>query len=77
MVTPPFIYADGRLDTKNTSLYLGVTVKTLAQWRYLGQGPQFIKPSGGKVFYYKDDLDGWINRFGRANSTTQSQIFSS
>ena len=64
-----FIYQDGRMDVKNTALYLGVKEKTLAQWRYLGKGPPFIKR--GKIFYFKDDLDSWLLAYGKCYSTTQ------
>jgi len=68
----PYIYPDGRLDAESTSLYVGLSVKTLAQLRYQGKGPRFVKPTGGRVFYYKEDLDAWINRGGRVISTTQT-----
>ena len=58
-----FIYLDGRMDIKNTALYLGVKERTLAQWRYLGKGPPFIKR--GKIFYFKNDIDSWLNANGK------------
>lgn len=70
----PYIYEDGRLDTKNASAYVGLSVKTLAQFRCQGKGPRFVKPTRGKVFYYKDDLDAWINRHGVAVSTTEAML---
>lgn len=73
-----FIMPDGRLDAKNASFYTGLSVKTLAQFRCQGgnKGPRFLKPTGGKVFYYKDDLDAWLNRFGRVSSTTEAMLTS-
>ena len=64
-----FIYLDGRMDIKNTALYLGVKERTLAQWRYLGKGPPFIKR--GKIFYFKSDIDSWLIANGKNYSTTQ------
>lgn len=32
---------------------------TLAQWRYLGRGPVFLK-LGGHVRYRRSDVDGWL-----------------
>ncbi len=64
------IYPDGRLDTTNAALYLGLKEKTLAMMRGNGTGPQFIKR--GRIFYFKDDLDAWINANGRLSSTTQA-----
>jgi hypothetical protein len=67
-----FIFPDGRLDTKNTSLYLGLRPKTLAMWRTEGKGPKFVKR--GRIFYFKEDLDQWINEQGRFVSTNQLRI---
>lgn len=63
---------DGRLDSKNAALYLGLSKKTLAMMRCHGTGPKFIKR--GRVFYYKDDLDDWLNQNGRHISTSQSKF---
>jgi hypothetical protein len=67
------MFPDGRLDTKNASAYLGLSRKTLAIHRSNGTGPRFIK-SGGKIFYYKDDLDKWLNGGGRVLSTAQAKV---
>jgi hypothetical protein len=61
---------DGRMDTKNAALYLGLSEKTLAMMRCDGSGPKFIKR--GRIFYYRDDLDGWLNAGGRLTSTAQA-----
>lgn len=74
MLQNPYIRPDGRMDTKNTSIYVGLSVKTLAQFRCKGEGPRFVKPTGGRVFYYKTDLDQWINRFGRNASTSEAML---
>lgn len=49
---------DGRLDRRNSALYLGVSEKTLAHWACYGKGPKFIKR--GRVWYYRADLDAWL-----------------
>jgi Helix-turn-helix domain len=64
------IFPDGRLDTKNAALYLGLKEKTLAMMRGTGAGPRFIKR--GRIFYFKEDLDAWLNAEGRLVSTAQS-----
>ena len=64
------IFPDGRLDTKNASLYLGLKEKTLAMMRTVGKGPKYIKR--GRIFYFKEDLDSWLNEPGKCVSTTQS-----
>lgn len=60
-------YPDGRMDTTNAALYLGLSAKTLAMKRCQGTGPRFVKR--GRVFYFKEDLDAWINANGRQMST--------
>ena len=65
-----FMYPDGRLDTKNAAKYLGLKEKTLSMLRGNGTGPRFIKR--GRIFYFKDDLDNWLNANGRLLSTAQS-----
>ncbi len=64
------IFPDGRLDTKNSALYLGLKEKTLAMMRSNGTGPRFIKR--GRIFYFKEDLDSWLNANGRLLSTAQA-----
>lgn len=64
-------YPDGRMDTKNAAAYLGLSVKTLAMKRSNGTGPKFIKQ--GRIFYYKEDLDEWINACPKVTSTAMCQ----
>jgi hypothetical protein len=49
--------------------HIGVPAKTLAQWRYLGQGPRFIK-IGRHVRYRWQDVEAWLAAQSRA--TTRS-----
>ena len=64
------MFPDGRLDTKNAARYLGLKEKTLAMMRCGGTGPRFIKR--GRIFYYKEDLDKWLNAAERVVSTAQT-----
>lgn len=68
------ILPDGRMDTRNAALYLGLSDKTLAMKRCDGTGPKYVK-LGGKVFYFKSDLDAWIAS-GEKISTQQLAILS-
>ena len=63
------VLPDGRMDTQNAADYLGLSVKTLAMMRCSGTGPPFVKR--GRIFYYKDDLDHWLEG-GRATSTAEA-----
>ena len=58
------ILPDGRMDCNNAALYMGNKEKTLATWRTQGKGPRFVKV-GGRVFYYRDDLDAEIGKSRR------------
>lgn len=66
------MFPDGRLDVKNAAIYLGLKEKTLAMMRGNGTGPRFIKR--GRIFYFKEDLDTWLNASGRFTSTAQTSI---
>jgi hypothetical protein len=66
------LYPDGRLDSKSAATYLGLSEKTIAMMRVNGTGPRFIKR--GRVFYYREDLDTWLNEGGRITSTAQLRI---
>jgi predicted DNA-binding transcriptional regulator AlpA len=59
---------DGRMTTGNASRYLGLSVKTLAMKRWDGTGPKFVK--AGRVFYYRADLDEWLQA-RRVSSTAE------
>jgi hypothetical protein len=65
------VFPDGRLDTKNTAAYLGLSEKTLAMMQCQGTGPRFIKR--GRVFYYQEDLDAWLAQAARVTSTAQAR----
>lgn len=54
-----FLHPDGRMDRKNTALYLGCAPKTLADWAMKGIGPKYVM-LGGRAFYFIQDLDEWI-----------------
>jgi hypothetical protein len=53
------ILPDGRMTRADAARYLGAAEKTLAMWQLQGKGPRSIKV-GGRVFYYRADLDRFI-----------------
>ena len=53
------ILPDGRMARADAALYLGHQPKTLAMWALQGKGPRSLKV-GGRVFYFKEDLDAFI-----------------
>lgn len=64
-------YPDGRMDVKNAARYIGLAPKTLAMMRSSGTGPKFVKR--GRVFYFRTDIDEWMNAQGRLMSTAQAK----
>jgi hypothetical protein len=61
------------LTTEEVSIRYGgrISVRTLQNWRNLGQGPAFTK-AGGKVLYSVERLVEWEQR-NTVNSTSQYQ----
>jgi hypothetical protein len=66
------VLPDGRMDTRNSAAYLGLSEKTLAMMRCDGKGPRFIKK--GRIFYFKEDLDSWVGDGERVQSTAQARV---
>ena len=66
------VLPDGRLDTTNAALFLGLSQKTLAIMRSNGTGPKFVKR--GRVFYFLDDLQAWLDEQPRVSSTAQARL---
>ncbi len=53
------ILPDGRMTRRDAARYLGNAEKTLAMWELQGKGPPSVKV-GGRRFYFKDDLDAFV-----------------
>lgn len=47
------------MDAAEVSAYLGVPTGTLANWRYQGRGPAFIR-IGRHVRYRPEDVRAWL-----------------
>jgi hypothetical protein len=67
------VFPDGRLDSDNAAQFLGLSPKTLAMMRSAGTGPKFVKR--GRVFYFLEDLQGWMAEQPRVQSTAQARLF--
>lgn len=46
--------------------WLGIKKATLANWRYRGIGPEFIKVGGRRVLYSTEAVEAWL----QANTRT-------
>lgn len=49
----------GLLTPQELAAELGMQVTALAQWRYRGMGPRFIK-EGRFIRYRRSDVDAWL-----------------
>lgn len=53
---------DEMLPPARVAAELGVTVRTLANWRWLGIGPKYVKLTSGRsgrVRYMRSGVDEW------------------
>jgi hypothetical protein len=57
------------LTPEEAGAQLGLTPGALAQLRYIGGGPRFIKLTAKAVRYRQSDLDAWIAE--RSHSSTR------
>lgn len=54
------VLACNQLRARDAAKFLGVSERTLANWRVLGYGPQWIKRGGrGRVFYALDAVSDY------------------
>lgn len=49
------LIVNDQLDTEQAAALLGIGVPTLANWRWLGQGPSWTRHRG-RVFYERSEL---------------------
>lgn len=67
------VFPDGRMTSKDTAFYIGLSDGTLANWRTLGKGPKFTK-IGGRIYYYKSEIDCWLQEKGIFQTTAQARV---
>lgn len=56
------------LSSAEAAAALGVTAKTLANWRAGGLGPRPTRLGQNKVLYRVADLDAWLDAVQKAGS---------
>jgi predicted DNA-binding transcriptional regulator AlpA len=59
---------DSILKPDEAAEMLRITPRTLADWRYRGVGPRFVRYSGRAVRYRLRDVDAWLA--GREQTST-------
>jgi len=55
-------------DEKGTAERIGLSAKTLSNWRSSGGGPAFYK-LGGRVVYDDDEVDSWLAQRRRTSTS--------
>jgi len=50
----------------------GIPVQTLAQWRYLGKGPAFVR-LGRKIRYRRPDLNAYLESQRRTRTDVRAE----
>ena len=53
------VLPDGRMSRADAARYLGINAKTLANWALVSRGPPAHRV-GGRVFYYREACDAFI-----------------
>ncbi|MEK0225655.1 hypothetical protein WM016_04745 [Bifidobacterium mongoliense] len=59
---------DLRFTVSEASAYIPMPKGQLAQLRYTGKGPRFMKPTARTVLYRKGDIDEWLNASVRTST---------
>ncbi len=52
--------------------YLGVTRKTLENWRFSGKGPEYLKLGHKVVRYHPETLETWLAKRKRTSTRNRS-----
>lgn len=57
--TGPAAVVLDRVNNEKAAAYLGISAKTLNNWRHQGKGPRFLR-IGNRVMYRRKDLDSYL-----------------
>jgi hypothetical protein len=52
---------DKLLSPDDVACFTGITREALAQLRYTGKGPVFLKPTARTVLYRERDIANWLD----------------
>jgi len=60
---------DPLYDEKQTAKYLGVSVRTLRNWRWSGRGPEYVALSGRLIRYELTRIQDWVKSKRRKSTS--------
>lgn len=69
--TLPPGHPDRLLNEQEAADFLGVSIRTMQNWRHRGGGPSYIKLNSRSVRYQLSDLKAWIEA-QKAESTSDA-----
>lgn len=70
----PTTTAKKLLTPEEAAQFLGLSVTTLADWRYRGRGPEYLRLSQtarGRIRYPAESLAAWVEALRRRHSTAE------
>jgi predicted DNA-binding transcriptional regulator AlpA len=53
--------------------YLSLSRSTLAKWRMKGEGPPYHRCGPRIVYYFKDEIDAWLDVCDRGSRSAKSE----
>lgn len=62
-----------RMTIAEAASYIPMNEGQLAQLRYSGNGPSFLKPTPRTILYRKGDLDEWLNNSTQITTATNTE----
>ena len=62
------------LPEKQATRLIGVSPRTLRNWRVIGGGPQYVKVSARCIRYRRADILSWIEARERRNTSQPDKI---
>lgn len=66
-------FLEALIGEQEAAVFLGFAIKTLQNWRVIGQGPKFVRPSARAIRYRRKDLIAWAEQHLVASTSEMLQ----